>query len=178
MGGHSKALQLEKPRLDALVEQHADVLRAMARRLCRDATEAEDLVQDTLERALANAASFTPGTNVRAWLLAILNHLFIDRCRQRARQGPHLQVEQLEHELPEVLPDVEPRWAKLGKPDVEKALLALEPAFRDVYKLHLEGRSYEQISSALDVPRATVGTRLLRARAKLKALLFPDEEAA
>lgn len=150
----------------------------VARRLCRNATEAEDLVQDTLERALGSIHSFTPGTNARAWLLSILHHLFIDRCRRRTREGVAVPVDQLEHQLAGSEAEEEPKWAKLSRQDVDVALEHLEPSFRDVYRLHVNGRSYEQISKELSIPRATVGTRLLRARKKLKTLLFGEEPEA
>ncbi|MBK7857746.1 MAG: RNA polymerase sigma factor [Archangiaceae bacterium] len=170
------ALAADPGALDAELRAHADALRGLARRLCRDATEAEDLVQDTLERALSSISTFTPGTNARAWLVSILHHLFIDRCRRRSREGAAVQLELVENHLEHPVPELEPRWAKLDRTDVEQALGRLDAPFRDVYRLHVDGASYEQISKTLGVPRTTVGTRLLRARHKLKALLFGEEE--
>jgi RNA polymerase sigma-70 factor, ECF subfamily len=164
------------PELEQAVREHGDLLRALARRLCRDATEAEDLVQDTIERALRNSASFKSGTNARAWLVSILNHLFIDRCRVRSREGAAVQLDDVQQHLPAPVPDLEPKWAQLGKEDVDRAVTRLDAPFRDVYRLHTDGRSYDQIAQQLDVPRATVATRLMRARKKLKTLLFGDVE--
>lgn len=172
---HLEIVRAPKEELADLFQQNAEALRMVARRLCRNATEAEDLVQDTLERALGSIHSFTPGTNARAWLLSILHHLFIDRCRRRTREGVAVPVDQLEHQLAGSEAEEEPKWAKLSRQDVDVALEHLEPNFRDVYRLHVNGRSYEQISKELSIPRATVGTRLLRARKKLKTLLFGEE---
>jgi len=157
-----------------LVKDHAGVLRAVATRLSKNATEAEDLVQDTLERALGAIDQFQPGTNERAWLLSILHNLFIDRCRRLAREGTAVEVEA--DALPVVAAELEPRWARVSQAEVDSAVGQLEPGFRDTWQRHADGQSYEEISAALAIPKATVGTRLLRARKKLRALLFPEVE--
>jgi RNA polymerase sigma-70 factor (ECF subfamily) len=173
---HLEVVRAPKEEVEDLFRENAASLRMVARRLCRNPAEAEDLVQDTLERALSSIDSFTPGTNSRAWLLSILHHLFIDRCRRRTREGVVVPVEHLEQQLPMREVEEEPKWAKLSRSDVDQALEKLDPNFREVYRLHVGGRSYEQISKELSIPRATVGTRLLRARKKLKVLLFGEEE--
>jgi RNA polymerase sigma-70 factor (ECF subfamily) len=159
-----------------LVKDHASVLRAVATRLSKNATEAEDLVQDTLERALGSLDQFQRGTSERAWLLTILHHLFIDRCRRLAREGT--TVELVADALPNPVAEEEPRWARVSQDQVDDAVGQLAPGFRDTWQRHAEGQSYEEISAALAIPSATVGTRLLRARKKLRTLLFPEVEEA
>jgi RNA polymerase sigma-70 factor (ECF subfamily) len=161
-----------------LQRDHGAALRGFALKLCKSASDADDLVQDTLARALPALPSLQPGTNARAWLLSILHNLFIDRCRRGVREADRVSAQSVEHLLPAPEPSPEPAWARLGTADVDRALDQLDTGFRDVYRLHARGQSYDQIASALSIPRATVGTRLLRARKKLKALLFggPEEE--
>ena len=72
-------------RFEQLVREHENALITFALRLSGSRSDASDLVQDTLERALRSFDSFTPGTNGRAWLFTILRHTFIDRCRRRRR---------------------------------------------------------------------------------------------
>ena len=154
------------------VREHEAVLRAVAMRLSGNTADAGDLVQDTFERALRAYDRLAPGANVRGWLIAILHNLFIDQCR-RARRAPRTA---------ELLPDVAaapadppppPAWTRLSAEQVRAALDRLDPPFRQAYELHaLEGRSYQEISSTLGIPKNTVGTRLIRARQKLKALLL------
>jgi RNA polymerase sigma-70 factor, ECF subfamily len=163
---------LKAPSTITLVTDHASVLRAVAMRLSKNATEAEDLVQDTLERALGAMDTFQPGTNERAWLLSILHNLFIDRCRRLRREGMPVEVEA--EALPLPVPDAEPRWAKVSQAQVDAAVGQLDSSFRDTWQRHADGQSYEEISAALAIPKATVGTRLLRARKKLRSLLFPE----
>jgi RNA polymerase sigma-70 factor, ECF subfamily len=157
---------------DRLHDDHAKALRGFALRLCRSQIEADDLVQETLLRALAAWAHLMPGTNTRSWLLSILHHLFVDRCRRSKLEGVQLSVEAFAPRLPAPEREAEPTWARLEVAEVERAVDTLAPPFRDVYRLHAAGRSYDEIASALGIPRATVGTRLRRARGKLKTIFF------
>jgi RNA polymerase sigma-70 factor (ECF subfamily) len=160
---------------DALVQQHERALYGLALRLCGNSTDALDLVQDTFERALRHLDRFQQGTNARAWLCTILRHLFISRCRTRmSERRDAVSVEELQEQL--AAPDVEPlpAWRSFSLEQLHAALRQLPEDFREVYRLHaLEGRSYEEISAWLGIPKATVGTRLIRARRKLRDLLMP-----
>ncbi len=152
------------------LREHDAILRGLARRLCGSAADAGDLVQDTYERALRRRAQYVPGTNLQAWMCTILHHLFLDRCRARSRGPTQAPLE----ELPAPEPVAEPAWAALTRDDVVAALGRLEPDFRRVYELHtLEGVPYQEIAAQLGIPKATVGTRLARARRKLRDILMP-----
>jgi len=161
----------------ALVRDHQPSLQAFALKLCGNPADAHDLVQDTFERALRNHHALEPGTHTRAWLFTILHHLFIDRCRRRKRDPASADVAALD--LPAVEPEPPPRWTRLGATEVRAAVAQLDEEFRRVYELHaLEGRSYQEIAAALSIPQNTVGTRLLRARKKLKSILEQSLEAS
>jgi RNA polymerase sigma-70 factor (ECF subfamily) len=150
------------------------LLSALALRLCGNRADAEDLVQDVYERALNRLDRAQPDTNVRAWMATILHNLFVDRCRA-AQRRPRLVP------LPDALSAEEreppPAWAALPPDEIRAAIDALPDEFRAVYALHARGRSYDQIAGELGIPTATVGTRLLRARRKLKAALAARCEA-
>jgi RNA polymerase sigma-70 factor (ECF subfamily) len=153
-----------------VVDETAMLVRH-ATRLTRDSADASDLVQDTVERALRRAQAFRAGSNLRAWLLTILTNLFIDRCRRRDRDSRLDSVDEDQLAAPE-RDDVVPAWANLGQDEVRAALAELEPAFREPYQLHaLEHLSYQEVALRLRIPVATVGTRLSRARQRLRALL-------
>ncbi|WP_241758773.1 RNA polymerase sigma factor [Pyxidicoccus parkwayensis] len=171
---------LSSPTLDsrwfaAFAREHEASLRATAMRLCGNATDARDLVQETFERGLRNLDRYKPGTDGRAWLLTILHHLFIDSCRSRARERrADVSAEDLEERL--AAPEVEaaPAWASISPEQLREALEKIPEEFRTVYRMHaLENRSYIEIAERLGIPKATVGTRLIRARRKLKELLMP-----
>jgi RNA polymerase sigma-70 factor, ECF subfamily len=157
------------------------VLMQTARTLTRDPVETVDLVQDALERALRNFDRFTPGTNPRAWSIAILSRLFVDRWRRRRRhlralsRGRDQLVPQpcdawieAEHELEDA-----PAWAAVTMQDVKQAAADLPPSLRHVFELsafmHL---TYSEIGAIVGIPASTVGTRLLRARRRMRSLLL------
>jgi RNA polymerase sigma-70 factor (ECF subfamily) len=154
---------------------HEAALRAVALRLCRNPAEANDLVQDTAERALKAFGGLPPGSNTRSWLMSILRNKFIDSCRHTAVAPRAAQeVEEVADIVSAQEREPEPAWAQITAEQIKAAVAALGDEFRSVYTLHaLEGRSYNEIAGALQIPRATVGTRLLRARKKLKELLLP-----
>jgi RNA polymerase sigma-70 factor (ECF subfamily) len=159
---------------------HAELpyLRAVARRLTGNPQDAHDVVQDALVRALPALHTIAAGPRLRAWLVTIVRHIHIDRVRRVAREPRSVPIDGF---LADSLPSREPEPAAddgMGMEDVEAALAALPETFRRVFVLHeLEGRPYRDIAGALDIPLATVGTRLNRARTKLRALLAERRDA-
>jgi RNA polymerase sigma-70 factor (ECF subfamily) len=155
----------------ALLAEHLPVLRAIARGLCRDRSKAEDLVQDTFERALRALHQLDQEKNPRSWMVTILHNLHIDRCRELARLQPHVPCD----EVPLRAPDGAdaPPWSTLTAEDVARAIRELPSELRTTYCLFtLEGKSYVEIAKRLDISKITVGTRILRARAHLKKMLI------
>ena len=158
-----------------VVRAHQQVLLRRALRLTGDRADAWDLVQDTFEHALRAYARLQPDSNLRVWLLTIMHHLFIDRCRRRAREPGVAAIE--EHEIPSPEPSAVPAWALVSEEQVAAAVADLESPFREVYKLRLIDKcSYDEIAEKLLIPRSTVGTRLMRARQKLKQTLLSQQE--
>jgi RNA polymerase sigma-70 factor (ECF subfamily) len=158
-------------RLDALAREHSPALTAFALKLCGDPSDARDLVQDTFERALRAGASQQPRTNERAWLFTILHHLFIDRYRRQARGPRHTSIDDVD--IAAVEPAAPPAWARVSVEEVKAALEELDPDFREVYRMHaIDGLGYAEIAERLGAPVSTVGTRIMRARRKLRALLM------
>jgi RNA polymerase sigma-70 factor, ECF subfamily len=163
-------------RLDALAREHTPALTAFAMKLCGDASDARDLVQDTFERALRASASQQPRTNDRAWLFTILHHLFIDRYRRTSRGPRHTSIDDVD--IAAVEPPPPPAWAGVSVEEVKAALEELDPDFREVYQMHaIEGLGYAEIAARLGAPVSTVGTRIMRARRKLRALLMKQAPA-
>jgi RNA polymerase sigma-70 factor (ECF subfamily) len=170
----------QKPR--GLVErafvEHGPFLNGTARRLCGNASDAQDLVQDALERALAAVQSGNQPQNVRGWLTSIVYNLYIDGYRGRQR-GPRVHSLEPNADVPEPVRATDPAWMSITPEQLHAAVAQLEPEFREVYELHaFEGRSYIEIAERLGIPKATVGTRLLRARQRLRAQLVEGAEEA
>ena len=159
---------------EPLVRPHLHELFVRALRFERSPVDAWDLVQDTLERGLRHFEQFRPGTNVRVWLFTIMFHIFIDRCRRRTHEQLMEPVEAEEVPAPE--PEPGNAWDGINDAQLRHALSQLESPFREIVELHCESRcSYKEISERLHIPLGTVGTRLLRARRKLRSLLTEAE---
>jgi RNA polymerase sigma-70 factor (ECF subfamily) len=160
----------QRTAFERLVREHESALLAFATRLAGSPADARDLVQDTLERALGRFDAFTPGTNARAWLFTILHRAFIDRCRRRTVEKRADSIDDVQLAAPDPVPP--PRWASISAEQLAHAVSQLDEEFRSVYRMHaVESLSYQEIAARLAIPQNTVGTRLARARKKLRAIL-------
>ena len=152
---------------DLLVAQIPS-LRRYARALTGDAWAADDLVQDTLERACNKWRLWLVGSNLRAWLFSVMHNLFVNQHRHATGRGPHEAVDI--DELANVLhaPPSHPEDAI----DLQRCLLHLPPEQREVLLLvGMEGMSYAEVAKVTGVPVGTVMSRLSRARSRLQTLL-------
>ena len=155
---------------DEMASRYEPVLYARAMRLLRNRSDAMDLVQDTYERALRGKGTFQPGTNLRHWLMTILYNLFLDRCRRQGREPRALCLD--DHDVASPEPEAPEVWETITEEQISAALAGLERPFREVYELRLlDNCSYDDIAHRLTIPRSTVGTRLMRARHKLRETL-------
>lgn len=145
-------------------------LRARARGLTRDASLAEDVVQDAIERALRFEAQYAPGTHLRAWMHSILFSVFITRCRRRRRERDALAW--LATDPNAWTTGAPPRVFAALSPSAARAVAALPAPFREVVELvDLAELSYRDAADALGVPLGTVMSRLHRARQRLAETL-------
>jgi RNA polymerase sigma-70 factor, ECF subfamily len=157
----------------------SDQVYRVARHLVRDPEEAEDLMQETYARAFRSWRSFTPGTNLRAWLLRILTNLNIDRGRRQQRtpdmqpleEGDYFLYNKLE-ETSEGATDADRVVERLSQDDVVAALAAVPHDFRDVLVLvDLGDFTYADAAQILEIPVGTVMSRLHRGRRILKSAM-------
>src|SRR5262245_30160646 len=158
----------------------ADQVYRVARRLVSTREEAEDLMQETYARAFRSWRSYTPGTNLRAWLLRILTNLNIDRGRRKQRQpdaqpleeGDYFLYNKLEQTVGDANVAEERVLERLSQDAVVDALAAVPHNFRDVIVLvDIGDFSYADAAQILDIPVGTVMSRLHRGRRILKAQL-------
>jgi len=148
---------------------HVDELYGLARHLCGNASDAEDLVQDTYARALAGAARFEDGTNLRAWLFRILRNAFIDQARRR-KIVLELPDDDVDRVAPETWdPNKLEQLRYVGASEVAAAIAALPIEFRFVVLLDLEGFAEAEIAEIVRCAPGTVKSRLARAKARLRA---------
>ncbi|MBA3365114.1 MAG: sigma-70 family RNA polymerase sigma factor [Actinobacteria bacterium] len=158
----------------------SDQVYRVARRLVSSPEEAEDLMQEAYARAFRSRRSFTPGTNLRAWLLRILTNLNIDRGRRAQRtpdtqpleEGDYFLYNKLEETSAAPVTDEDRVVERLSQDDVVSALAAVPHDFRDVLVLVDIGEfSYQEAAQIVDVPIGTVMSRLHRGRRILKSKL-------
>jgi RNA polymerase sigma-70 factor (ECF subfamily) len=159
-------------RLEAALRDAERPLMAQARRMCGNPDDARDLVQDAFERATRHGLP-DDIRNTRAWLARLMHNAFVDRCRASARKPIHEQLDDDRTDVTQMEPDApEPPWADLSDDDVRRALADIDAAFGDVYALHcFQHLSYQDIATKLGIQPVTVGTRLTRARTKLREVL-------
>jgi len=157
----------------------SDQVYRVARRLVGSREEAEDLVQQAYERAFRSWRQFTPGTNMRAWLLRILTNLNIDRGRRQQRSpqttsidteaGDYFLYNKLESQVPDENPDEDRVLERLSQDSIVDALAEVPHDFRDVLVLVDIGEfSYAEAAQILDIPIGTVMSRLHRGRLMLR----------
>jgi RNA polymerase sigma-70 factor (ECF subfamily) len=173
----------DKPALDARFEDEVlpflGPLYGAALRLTRNATDAEDLVAATMERAYRGFAQFEQGTNLKAWLYRILTNTFISNYRKKQREPQTVPAE-----VSEDFSLFDRMRAETGSPEAEvlervpdeevkAALDALPEQFRTAVLLaDVEGFSYQEIADMVDVPIGTVMSRLHRGRKALQRALW------
>jgi RNA polymerase sigma-70 factor (ECF subfamily) len=154
---------------------HVAPLYATAVRLTGSRTEAEDLVQDTLLKAHRFADRFQAGTNLKAWLFAILHNTFRNDRRGERRNPVRADSEVVERaaDVRSGPPSPEERLLRASfSPALQEALAGLPPAYREaVWLRDVEDFTYAEIADMLDVPTGTVMSRISRGRRLLHARL-------
>jgi RNA polymerase sigma-70 factor (ECF subfamily) len=151
-----------------LIEQQIPRLRRYARALTRNRERADDLVQDTLSRALVKEQFWLPGTNPRAWLFAIMHNQNVNNIRRAVLESGMVDMGQISPTMPATADPTASRQMF----ELERALAQLPLEQRQVILLvGSEGISYEDAAGMLSVPVGTVRSRLSRGRDILRKLL-------
>ena len=153
----------------ALIEEHIPRLRRYARALLRsDVSAADDLVQETLARAVAKQHLWEPGTNLRAWLFTLMHNQFVNDVRLSAREGIAVDIDDFHN----VMASTSDPSASVLLRDLERGLAGIAVEQRQVILLvGLEGMHYEEVAQILAVPIGTVRSRLSRGRHSLRKLM-------
>jgi RNA polymerase sigma-70 factor (ECF subfamily) len=155
-----------------LIEQQIPRLRRYARALTRNRERADDLVQDTLGRALIKEQFWQPGTNLRAWLFTIMHNQNVNNIRRDIRDSAAVDIEEISAKLTATTDPTASRQML----ELELALAQLHAEQRQVILLvGLEGMSYQDAAGILRIPVGTVRSRLSRGRDALRKLLDMEE---
>jgi RNA polymerase sigma-70 factor (ECF subfamily) len=151
------------------IEAEIPVLRRYARALIRNLTDADDLVQECVARALTKLHLWREGSNLRSWLFTILHNQYVDHVRRSIRSGTTVEFDGAT-DLPLRLPATQEKRLELR--DLDRALGLLTAEQRMVILLvGLEGMPYSDIGTILGIPVGTVRSRLSRGRAALRGLM-------
>jgi RNA polymerase sigma-70 factor (ECF subfamily) len=160
------------------VMPHLQALYAVALRMTKSESEAEDLVQDAVLRAYRFWEGFESGTNARAWLMRIMTNVFRNHYRARVREQEILGQAETSTANVGRFQGAAPRdaesalFGRMLSRDIEKALALLPPEFRlPVILADLEDLSYREIADIMECPAGTVMSRLYRGRHMLQKLL-------
>ncbi len=156
---------------------HLDSVYRVALRLTGDEARADDLTQETMLRAYRSWHQYKSGSNVRAWLLTILRHTFINEYRKSKRAGPTVDIGDIESfSVFDDVQDVDPEgtfFKQIVDEEVIRAIDSLPDEFRETLVLSdVERLSYAEIADVTGVPVGTVKSRLFRARQVLQRMLY------
>lgn len=169
---------LEKFNEDFLKEilQYEQDLYYRASSYCKGSeSDAFDLVQDTILKALSNEDKFKKGTNLRAWLMTIEYHLFVNRFRRRKRYWD------IKEKHRSTLARLNSHDSIVSDPvceiEADRIMQILKDELEDIFYevfqvVEVEGRAYKEAALYLDIPVGTVMSRLYRARKKAQAILL------
>ena len=158
-----------------LLEARLPRLRRYAQALTRDPSRADDLIQDTLIRALAKRHLYQDGTNLRAWLFTIMHNQHVNDIRRNVQEGNSLDVDTVAAHLVAITDPTASRQLR----ELDEAIGKLAMEQRQVILLiGLEGMSYEETAVILKVPIGTVRSRLSRGREALRRLMGMEKDEA
>ena len=154
------------PAFPEIVQEHRSYLLGLAVRLSGNREVAEDLVQDTFQRALRRFGELRPDSPVRAWLATILTRRFLDH-------NTHNHVVERAMARLSTADDIahDPIPPEISHAALRDAIEQLEPELREIIECHLAGMSCKQIAAELRIPIGTVSSHMKRARDRLKELL-------
>lgn len=148
-------------------------LRSFALSLTQNQTDSDDLVQDTLHRAMRNLDKYKDGTNFRAWMATIMKNIFINNYRRKSRQNTMLDG--LDERTSTVIDrnhfEINTAASNLSEELIVKEIDALKDDLRLPFLMHVDGFKYEEIALQLDVPLGTIKSRIFHARRILRLRL-------
>ncbi len=150
------------------------VLKPHAMRLTRDVHDAEDLIQETIVRALTNEDKFQEGTNIKAWLFTIMKNIFINDYRKKSKRNTVIDTTDNLYYLNASTNINNAGERAFVMNDIRNALMKISNELRVPFLMHFKGYKYHEISEQLNLPLGTVKSRIFFARKELKNMLSAD----
>ncbi len=150
------------------------VLKPHAMRLTRDINDAEDLIQETIVRALTNEDKFQEGTNIKAWLFTIMKNIFINDYRKKSKRNTVIDTTDNLYYLNASTTISNAGERAFVMNDIRNALMKISNELRVPFLMHYKGYKYHEFAEQLNLPLGTVKSRIFFARKELKDLLVKD----
>jgi RNA polymerase sigma-70 factor (ECF subfamily) len=145
------------------------ILKLYTRRFTVDREESEDLLQDTILKALANREKFIPNSNCKAWLYTIMKNTFINKYRKKSRLNTYTDNTEDQYHLNVADKNINGSPEKLlSYKELNATLNSLKDIYLVPFKMYIEGYKYHEIAEELDLPIGTIKTRIFHARQMLK----------
>ncbi len=144
-------------------------LKGFAIKLCSDKNAAEDLMQDTMLKAFKNRASYTMGTNFKAWMTTIMYNSFVNRFRRKKRTNKLFRpiTEENQHTIKSA-PRRDDADSVIMMKELNKLIDSIPEILRVPFRMTLEGYQYQDISNELQIPIGTIKSRIFYARKALQ----------
>ncbi len=154
------------------VSKSSKSLRPFAMRLTKDVDEANDLLQDTMLKALMHRDKFTDGTNLKAWLYTIMKNTFITNYQRLVRKKTFIDTSDNLHYIntPSAV-TVNQGLSTFAMEDINKALNSIDEDHSTPFMMYFRGFKYHEIAEKLNIPIGTVKNRIHLARKELKSQL-------
>lgn len=160
---------MTKSEFNNLILQHTDSLRSYAVQFTRDQEDSQDLLQDTMLKAILYSGKFKEGTNLKGWLYTIMKNTFINNYRRIVKSNTFIdRTEELSS--PQLLKSSSTNGGENSfvRRDIQNAVEGLIKDHSTPFTMYFEGYRYHEISDALTIPIGTVKTRIHMARKLLK----------
>lgn len=155
--------------LDIRIQDLSTFLKPFALKLTRDMEEAEDLLQETMLKAISNKEKFKEGTNLKAWLYTIMRNTFITQYHRAVRRNTFIDTTDNLHYINSSKNVIEnSSKTTFALEDINEAIDKLKDDYKNPFLMHFRGFKYHEIADILDIPIGTVKNRIHIARKALK----------
>lgn len=152
---------------NSLLVMNRSFLKGFAMGFTRDTQDAEDLIQDTMVKALRYKKNFKEGTNIKGWLYTIMRNIFINNYKRKKFQNTILDTTDNQYYLNSGSMQADTITSEINEKDIHAAIDGLKGDFRIPFTMFLEGFHYDEIAAELNIPMGTVKSRIFHARKKL-----------
>lgn len=154
------------------IDKMSESLKPFALKLTKDVEEANDLLQETMLKAITNKDKFTEGTNLKAWLYTIMKNTFITNYQRVVRRNTFIDTTDNMHYINSSSNTIENlAYSDFAMKDINKAINGLDTPYKTPFMMHFRGFKYHEIAERLQIPIGTVKNRIHIARKELKSKL-------